>query len=138
MACHPVCGGKLGASPPHPSTRSLGPTRMSAAVRKSDSTQLKSRLPRNLFIFGLALNLLEFIGSSVRNPTGIPDNSPWNKIGIALVLIGFACALAAPLFSDRSWEERIGLAVMAGAVMVALWLVLIVLSFWLFGMPVQG
>ena len=84
------------------------------------------------------LTLLEFIGESIRNPTGIPDNSPWNTIGIVVAFIGFACALAAPLFSDRSWQDRIVLMVWAGVAMLGLWLILIVLSFLLFGMPVQG
>lgn len=90
------------------------------------------------FLLGIGLLLTSSALSTLRNPRGIPDNSPWSYVDLFPVVLGFAFCMAAPLFTPRNLKSKIALSLGAAASYVGVVIALAALHFFVFGLPVQS
>lgn len=90
-----------------------------------------------LFLASLALPFTVVVIDSLRNPRGVADGSPWNLMGIALVVLGFALCVASPFLSDRPIRAKAVLSIAAGAGYFALLVLLTIAQLVAFGLPAQ-
>ena len=102
------------------------------------TSKLANTRPWVVFVSGIMLLIATDIMSSVRNPHGIPDGSPWNIVDLAATILGFILSALSPLLTSRSITNKFTLAIAASFAYIATMMGLSLISLYLWGLPVQS
>lgn len=99
-----------------------------------------THLSRNrwAYILSAIFLLLPTSLNGLRNPKGIPDSSVWNYLEIAGITIGLLIAISVPLFGESGVKKKLIFSTLAACLYVAAFVLVFVMHFFIFGLPVQS